>query len=721
MKNTSHVHFDGTADSKTKCSNKESSESDNDSSFFKDARPLLPKAAFFMGDLRDGLPMLNMQAAYLILSKNCTEKQVGALFLAFGLSQFLCMTPAGYVLDYTSRKINIVTGVSIAVATLTIIGTITAQDEGKNMHWLMLCRILQGGLTSILPPGFNGITLGIVGTKGFTHQVSRNRVMTHVGTASVVAFGGAIAYVIYPNIEALFLVSPLAAIGAWYYLSQIVPTHVDRDAARSLILESPTMTEYELADDVALCKQQAVMLPREAEQTTINWSSPSPANNVNELTTDYVILEYHAINSNSRIRTPPRPTPRRAVAPIMLGSGGDTQTRSSSPITTTLAISPAINGAGNNGFVRNALKLPSSTLEQSLNTRPPLPQQQSEQRGGKSSSKGISARRSFSSIPSLNVGWGDTTSPSRQKHDDDDVDNVDDIEDSSDDLPPPRARTPLAVLLNPTLILFTIITFFFNLANSSVLPLVMQSLSVGDARFSMLLSSLCIVIAQGCMAYFAKFCGDYSPYWGRKKLMLAGLISLSIRCFLLTGLVSVQNTILRVSDNDIVPWWLKSLILSTQFLDSLGAGIVGTLQVLVTADISGGTGRFSLMMGVTSAAMCLGATVSGYLGPYLAFEYGYPFAFSTLGVLSLIPFLSYLLIMPETMPQQAFVDHSRTRRLVDLQNVLGRLKESTHRRWKKSRQRLSNLLAAISKSEDNESRNNHSVFPVCPGKDVELD
>ena len=28
-----------------------------------DARPLLPLASFFLGDLRDGLPMLNMQAA----------------------------------------------------------------------------------------------------------------------------------------------------------------------------------------------------------------------------------------------------------------------------------------------------------------------------------------------------------------------------------------------------------------------------------------------------------------------------------------------------------------------------------------------------------------------------------------------------------------------------------------------------------------------------------
>jgi hypothetical protein len=92
-----------------------------------DARPILPLAAFFMGDLRDGLPMvslfgclsstciplypdcaqtlmnwfvlnicrhsafppfqLNMQAAFLISAKGFNEKQVGILF--FGASWIL--------------------------------------------------------------------------------------------------------------------------------------------------------------------------------------------------------------------------------------------------------------------------------------------------------------------------------------------------------------------------------------------------------------------------------------------------------------------------------------------------------------------------------------------------------------------------------------------------------------------------------------------------------
>jgi MFS family permease len=177
----------------------------------------------------------------------------------------------------------------------------------------------------------------------------------------------------------------------------------------------------------------------------------------------------------------------------------------------------------------------------------------------------------------------------------------------------------------------------------------MQSLSLQDPQAGILLSGLCILIAQTFMAFFAKICGDYSPIWGRKMLTLTGLFSLTIRCFLLTFLVSIQDEI----EDHHSTYFIKALILSTQLLDSVGAGIFGTLHILVTNDISGGTGRFSLMLGTTTAAMCLGGTVSGYIGQALAQDYGYPAAFSALGMMSLVPFFVHALFMPETLPDYA--------------------------------------------------------------------
>jgi MFS family permease len=95
------------------------------------------------------------------------------------------------------------------------------------------------------------------------------------------------------------------------------------------------------------------------------------------------------------------------------------------------------------------------------------------------------------------------------------------------------------------------------------------------------------------------------------------------------------------------------LILSTQVLDGVGAGIFGTMYILVTSDISGGTGRFSLTLGLTTAAMSIGGTVSGYLGEALAQDLGYQKAFFILMFMSLAPALLYLFCMPETLPSLA--------------------------------------------------------------------
>jgi len=540
-----------------------------------------------------------MQAAYLISDKNFTEKQVGTLFLVFGLSQFLCMTPAGYFLDYSNRKIDWVIYSSIIISAITVFGTLTAEEGGKNMAFLSFWRVIQGGLTAILPSGFNGITLGIVGTKGFTYQVSRNRMMNHMGTALVVATGSLIAYLYYPHLEYLFSVSPVAAVGVWYYLKQISPDHVHRDAARGLILESPTMEEYELADDLANVKKQAASILQWDNNQISGWYS----NNDDD---SQRVDECKPATNDSFYRPPG------------LTGGLEPPASLEHEYPVPPMLSPALVDPRQNQRIENM--------------------QQVTQCGGIKRSTS-NENHSESSNPSCNLGWSQNGS----------------FNDS-------RPRTPLTVLMNLQLFIFTGILFLFHLANSSVLPLVMQSLALQDAQFGILLSGLCILIAQAFMAFFAKICGDYSPYWGRKNLILAGLISLSIRCFLLSWLESAKDKVETERGSHI----LRILFLSTQFLDSVGAGILGTMQILVTNDISGGTGRFSLLLGVTTAAVCLGATISGYLGQALAQDFGYPYAFTVLGVISLAPFALYVFFMPETLPDDARPRIERKRSLREL-------------------------------------------------------
>ena len=617
-----------------------------------------------------------MQAAFFVSSRGINEKQVGILFLAFGLAQFVCTAPAGYLLDYSDKKIQWVMSAAVVCSILTVASAASALPNSDNLTTMIVLKILQGAVTSVIPPAFNGITLGIVGSPGFTHQVSRNRMMNHVGTASVVAIGSLVAYFLYPTIGALFLVSPLAALGVVYNLRRIIPTHVDRDAARSLILESRTMTEYELAEEVALSKQRAKCLQKLSTQPS---REPSSALCMSG-------------NSRSLLRIQDNPTSLLAdmAASTLLPASLDERIAEDSALAGNQFGAGVLEKDYHPPRFLNDLEPPStkadmyplrpftSDAEHERSNAPlppptssPIPHNRDYHASSSSASScrrdqrssTSASRSSCSSLPSFAFGWksNHTKQPSSDQPT---------ISKGTGSL---RARTPLSVLVNPTLLVFCCIIFFFNVANASVLPLVMQSLALQDAQASILLSGLCIVIAQVFMSSFAMLCGVYTPYWGRKSIMLVGLASLTVRCFLLTFLVPAETRTTTPRASLV----LKALILSTQFLDSVGAGILGTAQIFVTSDLSGGTGRFSLIMGVTTGAMCLGATVSSYVGQVIAYEYGYSVAFTSLGMVSLLPFVLYVFLMPETLPEYARPP-PRNKRRRRLRELLRRL--NVHRR-----------------------------------------
>ena len=450
-----------------------------------------------------------MQSAFLIVSKGYSEKQVGVLFFVFGMSQFIFQTPAGYLMDYTARKTLWLSLAGFATTALTIFTAVFAEERGGNLWLMVFIKFLQGAVTSLIPPGLNSITQGIVGAVGMTEQVSMNEMMNHLGTAIIVLTASLIAFFLYPNIGALFIVSPIAFIGFLWFLNEIRPEDIDNEAARGLTLE------------------------------TKNLDGP--------------------------------------------------------PLTNSNSLGPTASGG-------------STTKGTPVNT-----------------------------APSFNFGWG--SQPAQ-----------------GDGL---QAESPLQILRDPKLLTFVAIVFLFHVANGTILPLVMQSLAIGNGRSGILMSGLCIIVAQIFMVMSAKICGQYSGIYGRKTLFLIGLFSVPIRCLILTTLVGI------VGDGD-ASELMQVLILATQILDGVGAGVFGTMYILVTSDISGGTGRFSLTLGLTTAAMSIGGTVSGYLGEALAQDIGYKEAFFILMFLSMVPAFLYLFTMPETL---ASIDSGNPQQVTTMMSI----------------------------------------------------
>ena len=446
-----------------------------------------------------------MQSAFLIASKNYSEKQAGVMFFVFGMSQFLFQTPAGYIMDYSEKKVMWLSFAAIGTTLLTVFTAAFAEDEGGNFGTMVFVKFLQGAITALIPPGLNSITQGIVGAVGMTSQVSKNEMMNHLGTAIIVLTGSLLSYWLYPNIGLLFVVSPIACAGVIFFLSRIRPNDIDHDAARGLVLDSDTTKKAETFDENS---------------------------------------------ARSNVYDPPK-------------------------------------------------------LNEETNK--------------------------IQTIPSFNFGF---------------TSNNDSVANDT-----PKPDTPLRVLRDPTLLLFIFIVFCFHTANGTILPLVMQTLAIENGRSGILWSGMCIIVAQIFMVLSAKICGDYSVKHGRKILFLIGLFSVPVRCFILNALLTMKG------DNETTSL-MEFMILSTQILDGIGAGTFGTMYILVTSDLSGGTGRFSLTLGLTTAAMSIGGTVSGYLGEALAQDIGYREAFVILGFMSLIPALLYLIFMPETLP--AFASNENT-------------------------------------------------------------
>ena len=181
--------------------------------------------------------------------------------------------------------------------------------------------------------------------------------------------------------------------------------------------------------------------------------------------------------------------------------------------------------------------------------------------------------------------------------------------------------------------------FFFHFANANVL-LVLGELMGGEnedgstKRSAIPLIAGAIVLAQFTMSG-ATYAGDKMTKggWGRKPLFLAGLLTLPIRCFLII-------------------FWKdagEAYLLSTQILDGLGGGFFGLLHPYLVADITFGTGRFNVVMGLTASCFGLGGTLSNLLGQMVVEHFGHVASLTGSLFLSIIPIVLFSCSMPETV------------------------------------------------------------------------
>ncbi len=132
------------------------------------------------------------------------------------------------------------------------------------------------------------------------------------------------------------------------------------------------------------------------------------------------------------------------------------------------------------------------------------------------------------------------------------------------------------------------------------------------------------------MVLTAPWIGRQAQEWGRRPFLLGAFGALPARLLVLL----------------LIP--KPVLVIAAQLLDGIGGTVLGVLQPLIIADLTGGTGRFNLAQGFVGTASGLGASLSTTVSGLIVGRFGLTVGFASLTMIALVALLVVWGLMPET-------------------------------------------------------------------------
>jgi MFS family permease len=193
----------------------------------------------------------------------------------------------------------------------------------------------------------------------------------------------------------------------------------------------------------------------------------------------------------------------------------------------------------------------------------------------------------------------------------------------------PRA-TVRSVLSDRRLLAFAGCILLFQMANAAMLPLMGGILTMRASEWASTLIGACIVVPQLIVAGCAPWVGRRADSWGCKPLLLVCFAALALRGVLFAFVLN--------------PY----LVVVVQALDGVCAAILGVTLPLVVADVTRGTGRFNLGLGIVGSAVGIGAALSTSLAGYVMDHFGRMAAFGGLASVAVCGLALLWLLLPET-------------------------------------------------------------------------
>ncbi len=200
------------------------------------------------------------------------------------------------------------------------------------------------------------------------------------------------------------------------------------------------------------------------------------------------------------------------------------------------------------------------------------------------------------------------------------------------DIAAPRPPHGIRMLLRDRRLFgFAVCVIFFHLSNAAMLPLAAGQITREAGHLAELVIAACILIPQVLGAVLSPRIGRWAGIYGRRPIMLVAFMTLPLRGVLLALSASPGMTV------------------AVQLLDAVSSATFGVMLPLVAADLSRGTGRFNLCMGLLGLAMGLGGSFSTTLAGFVA-DRSLPAGFLVLAGAGLLCVLSVWLLVSETAP-----------------------------------------------------------------------
>lgn len=214
---------------------------------------------------------------------------------------------------------------------------------------------------------------------------------------------------------------------------------------------------------------------------------------------------------------------------------------------------------------------------------------------------------------------------------------------NNDGVTPNEASSYMSIVSDRNIVVLLVSVLMFHLGNAAMLPLLSQLLALDNSSTGILVTAVNICIAQLLIIPSALLVGQKSKIWGTKNIFLLAMIIIPFRgCIILACLHHPgENT---------------AMLISTQLLDGVSAGFFSVVIVLITEQLTRGSGRFNFVFGMVNTAQAVGGAFSNLVAQVIAEQKGYSGAFVFLTVMAILPVIVFGLMMPSSIVSASHID-----------------------------------------------------------------